>query len=381
MIGLSHMQVRMRSRQFVIAQSSRLLLLISLNVVLLKVFHLGLNGALIGNLCASVLSGLFALAVLLRSAGLQVSIKFFKEIAAFGLPYIPTVVFVYVISNADRLSLIHVGAVASLGLLALAGKMGELALMVFSGPVDNVWSPYALSVFGDANGPKKIGALYSKFVAIYVLMALGVSLAAPIGVSLLAKSDYAFASRLVPIIALGWVFNVLTTLSDIGILISKKMWMKPLANGLASVIAVALQLILTPRFGVTGAAAGTALTYMALFFIIRSISQRFYPMVTRPRDFLIIAISASVVLLGGLHFINANGSSLWWSLAASILGVSAYGIVLLLTRRYRDRRCKVDCLDTGRTRAPLIDRRCATATPCKLFCPYRSIFDGSALPP
>jgi O-antigen/teichoic acid export membrane protein len=331
MIGLSHMQVRMRSRQFVIAQSSRLLLLISINLVLLKVFHLGLNGALIGNLSASVLSGLFALAVLLRSAGLRVSTKFFKEVVAFGLPYIPTVVFVYVISNADRLALIHFGAVASLGLLALAGKMGELALMVFSGPVDNVWSPYALSIYGDANGPKKIGALYSKFVAVYVLMALGVSLAAPIGVSLLAKSDYEFAARLVPIIALGWVFNVLTTLSDIGILISKKTWMKPLANGLVSVIAVGLQFLLTPRFGVIGAAVGTALSYMALFVIIRSISQRAYRMVTRPRDFVIIAVSASAALLAGMHLIYANGSSLWWSLAASILGVSAYGIVLLLT--------------------------------------------------
>ena len=71
MIGLSHMQVRMRSRQFVIAQSSRLLLLISINFVLLKIFNLGLNGALIGNLSASVLSGLLTAIVLLRSAGLQ----------------------------------------------------------------------------------------------------------------------------------------------------------------------------------------------------------------------------------------------------------------------------------------------------------------------
>lgn len=330
MIGLSHLQVRMRSRQFVMAQSCRLLLLVSINIVLLKVLHLGLRGALIGNLSASVLSGLFTATVLLRSSGLQVSRRYFKEMVAFGLPYIPTVFFFYVIGNADRLALIHFGDVASLGLLALAGKIGELALMVFSGPVDNVWSPYALTVFNDANGPKKIGAVYTKFVAMYVFMALGVSLAAPIGVSLLAKSDYGFAARLVPIIALGWVFNVLTTLSDIGILISKKTWMKPLASGLASVIAVALQFLLTPRFGVIGAAAGTALTYMALFLIIRTIGQRVYPMETRTRDFLIIAISASAALLVGTRLIYSN-RSLWWSLAASILGVLAYALVLLIS--------------------------------------------------
>jgi O-antigen/teichoic acid export membrane protein len=330
MIGLSHLQVRMRSRQFVIVQCGRLLLLIALNVTLLRVFHLGLNGALIGNLAVAVLSGLVTAAVLLGSAGLHPSTRYFKELVTFGLPYIPAVVFSYVIGNADRLTLIHFGAVASLGLLALAAKIGELALMVFSGPVDYVWSPYALSVHAQPDGPQKIGAMYTRFVAMYVLMALGASLAAPIGVALLAKADYAFAARLVPIVAMAWFFNVLTTLSDIGILISKKTWIKPFSTGLVALIAVGLQLLLTPRFGVIGAAAGTALTYLSLFLVVRTISQRFYPMVTRPRDFLVIAGSASVALLVGLNLMDAY-SSLWMSLAVAVFGVLGCGLLFVRT--------------------------------------------------
>jgi len=196
--------------------------------------------------------------------------------------------------------------------------------------VDNVWSPYALSVYTEPDGPRKIGAVYTKFVAMYVLLALGASLAAPIGVSLLAKSDYEFAARLVPIVALAWVFNVLTTLSDIGILISKKTWIKPLASGVVAVIAVSLQFLLTPRFGVIGAATGTALTYLTLFLVIRTISQRFYSMVTRSRDFLIIAGSASLVLLAGLNIMQTY-TSLWTSLAVSVGGVSACGLLFLRT--------------------------------------------------
>lgn len=330
MVGLAYLQVRLRSRQFVIAQAIRLLLLITLNITLLRLFHLGLNGALAGNLAASVLSGSFTATVLLRSAGLRISTKLLKEIIAFGLPYIPTVIFAYIVGNADRLALIHFGAMASLGLLALAGKIGELALMVFVGPVDNVWSPYAFSVFSDANGPKKIGLLYTKLVAICVFMALGASLAAPIGVSLLTHSGYEFASRLVPIIALGWVFTVLTTLSYIGILIAKKTWMKPLASGLASVVAVALQFLLTPRFGVIGAAVATALTNMAFFLIVRTISQRLYPIMTRPRDLLIIVVAGAMPLLVGARLIYAY-PSLWVSFAASFFALLTYGVVLLRT--------------------------------------------------
>jgi O-antigen/teichoic acid export membrane protein len=150
-------------------------------------------------------------------------------------------------------------------------------------------------------------------------------------VSLLAQSEYAFAARLVPIIALAWLFNVLTTLSDIGILIAKRTWMKPLATGLVSVVAVALQYVLTPRYGVIGAAVATALTQMVLFLTVRRISQHFYPMSTRSRDFLIITISACVVFLVGMNLTYAYGS-LWVSFAASILGALGYGIVLLRTR-------------------------------------------------
>ena len=330
MIGLSYLQVRLRSRQFVTAQSVRLLLLITINITLLGLFHLGLNGALAGNLAASVLSGSFTAIVLLRSAGLRISTKLLKEIAAFGLPYIPTVIFAYIIGNADRLALIHFGAVTSLGLLALAAKIGEFALMIFIGPVDNLWCPFALSVFGDADGPKRIGLLYTKFVAMCVFMALGASLVAPIGVSVLTHSGYEFASRLVPIIALGWVFNVLTTLSDIGILIAKKTWMKPLTSGLASLVAVALQFLLTSRFGVIGAAVATTLTSMAFFLIVKTISQRFYAITTRPRDFLIIVVSGAIALLVGTSLSYAY-SSIWVTLAASFLGPLTYGGVLLRT--------------------------------------------------
>ena len=75
MVGLSHLQVRLRSRQVAITQVIRLLLLITLNITLLRLFHLGLSGALAGNIAGSVLSGSFTAIMLLRSAGFRISIN------------------------------------------------------------------------------------------------------------------------------------------------------------------------------------------------------------------------------------------------------------------------------------------------------------------
>jgi hypothetical protein len=63
---------------------------------------------------------------------------------------------------------------------------------------------------------------------------------------------------------------------------------------------------------------------------VRTISQRFYPMVTRPRDFLIVAGSASLALIAGLNIMDAYGS-LWVSLAVAVLGVAGCGLLFLRT--------------------------------------------------
>ncbi len=53
-----------------------------------------------------------------------------------------------------------------------------------------------------------------------------------------------------------------------------------------------------------------------------------WPGVRDPRDFLVIALAAAIVLLVGAHIIYAY-TSLWVCLAVSIFGVTAYGILVL----------------------------------------------------
>ena len=252
-----------------------------------------------------------------------------RKMVRFGLPYVPTLFFAYIVSNADRFAILYFGALASLGVLSLASKIGEMALMVFTAPVESVWSPFAFRVHAEPDGAQKIGALYTRYTALCVLLALGVSLAAPLAVRLLAEDSYAEASDLVPIVAFGWVFNVLAALSDIGILIAKKTYLKPRVSGAAAVLALLLQLLLTPRYGIYGAAVATALTQAAILMINRTVASRLYKMGTRQRDFLIIAVMAGVAFLVG-HAIIQRVPTVLGTLLGTAAGSAIYvGAVLL----------------------------------------------------
>ena len=328
LVGLTALQVRLRSRAFILAQGLRVTLLVSVMFTSLKVLHLGFDGALMGNVLVAMVSGAISALLLVREGGRQFSGAGFRDMVNFSLPYIPTAALSYVVGNADRFMVISIGSVASLGLLAFASKITEIGLSVFSAPVDNVWAPFAFGVCHEADGPTKIGRLYTRFAAIYILLAVGVSLASPIVIKLLASEVYEPAADLVPIVAMGWLFGVLGTMSDIGILIAKRTRWKPVLVGVCAACAIALQLVLTPRFGIVGAAVASTLTNIIGFSLVRTFSNRFYRLVLNKGHFLAMTLAACVAFLLGRE-VERVVPSLWGDVLGSAVGSAIYLVVII----------------------------------------------------
>jgi O-antigen/teichoic acid export membrane protein len=331
LIGLSFLQVRFLSLPYVCAQTARVILLVGVNYFMLAILKLGITGALLGNLLAATASGLVASILLLRWAGTRISTPTIMDLMRFGAPFIPTALFGYVLANADRLTLLHFGFAASLGLLSLASKLGEMALSVLTAPLESIWMPYAFSVHEQPDGPVKIGALFMKYVATLVFIGLLTSLAAPLIVRLLAPPEFSYASDLVPLVAIGCVFFSIATLSDIGIVIAKQTRLKPYILASTAAIAIALQLILTPRAGLVGAILGTTLTSICLYVIIDSVASRYYRFTVRSSTMLYLVLGAGFGFFAG-RYVQSAFDSLAGMILSVIVGMSIYSLVVHLTR-------------------------------------------------
>lgn len=331
LLGLAFLQVGFKSRQFMFAQCARVVTLLGLNYSFLHFMGLGLKGALLGNLLASILSGGIAAMFFIKWTGIRMSTPTLKEMVSFGLPFIPTAVFAYVISNADRLSVIHFGMVASLGLLSLASKLGDMALSLFATPIENIWMPYAFAVRDEPDGPAKIGKLYTRYAAFSLLIVVLISLGAPLAIRILATSGYQDASQLVPIVAIGCLFTNLSCLSDIGILIAKKTKLKPYVFACTAIVAVILQLAFTPIAGVVGAVVATTLTTMVHYIVISTVAARYYRFTANPRDFLSMTLGAGAAFFAG-KWVMALLPSIAGDILSILVGVIVYCLVVLQTR-------------------------------------------------
>lgn len=331
LLGMSFLQVRLNSKAFVLAQTARVLLLVAANMTALHVLKLGLNGALIGTALTSCISGAVASLYLLSWSGLRISRPTVKDMLGFGLPYIPSALFAYVATNADRIALLLFGTGAVLGLLSLASKMVEIGMSIFAAPIDNLWAPYAFRNHSEPDGAARIGRMYTQFTAVSVLLVLGICLAAPIPIKLLTTRDYQPAAELVPIVGIGWIFGLLATLSDIGILIKKRTRLKPFIMAASALSAVAFQATLVPVAGLVGAALATTCTSMVLFIIVKTVSSRLYRLETRDRDFLSIILAAAAGYFIG-KLVAAAIPSMLGDVIATLLGATIYVATIYLCR-------------------------------------------------
>jgi O-antigen/teichoic acid export membrane protein len=96
-------------------------------------------------------------------------------------------------------------------------------------------------------------------------------------VRLTTTSDFHAAAAVTPWIALGVMFQGIYLVGSIGLVITKRTMLYPVATGTAAVVSLVGYALLIPRFGLLGAAWANALAYGTLAVVTVGISLRLYP--------------------------------------------------------------------------------------------------------
>jgi len=335
-IGLAHLQVRMQSLLFVMVNLVRLVVFLGLNVILVYVMQKGVTGVLLAQV---IVTGLIALAMMVhfvRWTRLAMSVQLMKDLVRFGLPYLPASFFMYIIANSDRYFLGTSVSLESLGIYALAMKIGMVGTMLLVDPFLKVWSPFLYSHYDKPDGPELLGRVVTLFTLASVAFGLGVSVFTPIVLPWISNPEYLSASQLVPIICLATAIYSLTHLADAGILIAKQTRYKPLIFGITAAVALLVNIILIPWLGAIGAAMASVLTYTALLAVNMVISSRFYRFPVEKRRIALIFASGVVTYLVSLFVLKKLGEDSW-AMAGSVVALGIFPLLLWFAGFFTER--------------------------------------------
>lgn len=275
-IPLQVLRIGQQPGQFVRVTFVRSTGTLVLRLVLVIAAGMGVAGIVVADLVMTFVATLMLLRWFAPLVRPVFSRRVLREVLSFGLPRIPHSLANQVIAMADRYFLNAFASLRDVGLYSIGVTFG-LAPKLFLGALEFAWTPFFLGVMREPDAKRIYSTTSTYILAVLTLLVAGISAIAPDLVRLATATQFHSAAVVVPWIALGVICQGCYLVGSIGIIITKKTNLYPLATGCAAAVSLLVNGLLVPRYGLMGAAWANPIAYGTLAAVTVSFSYRKYP--------------------------------------------------------------------------------------------------------
>ena len=270
-------RVEERSAAFVSASIANILVTVGATLILVVALDKGPIGVIVGNFTGTL--AVYAVLVLYRreQLGLEFDRDLLRRMNKFGLPLVPSALFLWVTNFSDRIFLVKLADVHEVGLYSVGVRIAS-ALVLLLTAFRLAWPAFAYSIDDDAAARRTYAYVLTYLVVVTTWVATGLALLSPWIVRwITSKPDYESASRVVGPLAFSTVAFAGYMVVAIGVGRSRRTQFNWVVTGAAAIVNIALNLILIPPYGMMGAAFATIAAYTTMFLGMAWWSQRIYP--------------------------------------------------------------------------------------------------------
>lgn len=303
LIPFAHLRMEGKAKHFAALKLFNIVLTVVLNLVLLLMFRMGIEGIFLSNLAASAVTVLLLLQVVFRNMALRWNSLLHKALLRFALPSVPSYLASMMIQVIDRPILEALTDKATVGIYQANYRLGIFMMLIVS-TFDFAWRPFFLSNASEPNAKR----LFARVLTYFFLLMTGCFLLIsffindvvtfPIyhGKSIIAP-EYWSGLPIVPIVLAAYIFLGVANTMVAGIYIEKQTKKLPLITFVGAAVNVIANLLLIPSFGITGAAVATLLSYAAMAAVLYVIVQKVYPVEYEFGKMIKIVVAAALVFL------------------------------------------------------------------------------------
>jgi O-antigen/teichoic acid export membrane protein len=309
-------------------------LVLSTSIYLVVGLHMDVMGALLGTLAGTAVAAIAGLWTVRSAVDWQLLTSEAWPVAArmlkLGAPLVPAAAALWVVSFSNTFFVARLLSTGDAGVFRVGAQIASvLGIAVYA--FQYAWSPFSLSI---AKAPDA-HRVYSRVAMLYTAGSVGSAVllggAAPI-VLLLAKGDYAPASSVIGLLALGAASVGLYYISALGLNLAQRTGHVGWTNMVAALANVVLNAALIPIWGIIGAAIAALVANLLLVVLLYIMSQRVYPI---PFDGVRMAwvwLTGSVAVAIAAAFNVMVQPSVWMSLAFTTVLMLGYVVVLFLLK-------------------------------------------------
>ena len=269
-------RVEERSVAFVCASLANIFLTIGLTLLLVVVYEQGPLGVIVGNLSGTLIVYLSLLGYRREQLGLEFDRGLLREMNRFGVPLVPTALFLWVTNFSDRFFLVKLADVAEAGVYSVGVRIASAMVLLLTA-FRTAWPAFAYSIRDEDEARQTYAYVLTYLTVVTAWVALALSLLAPWLVDLLADDAFGEAADVVGPLAFSTVAYAAYIVVAIGVGRARRTQFNWVVTGIAALVNVALNLALIPAYGMIGAAIATVAAYATMAVGMAWWAQRIYP--------------------------------------------------------------------------------------------------------
>lgn len=270
-----------------------------LSILFVVVWDKGVAGVLYGRLIGDALTAAFGF-VLIR---LQLVARFdgavLRRMLAYGAPLIPVAVAYWVMQYADRWALAHFRDLATVGIYAVAVKMGAAMMLVVSA-FHLAWGPFAFARARDPQAGRLFSRVLTLFVAVASTVALALGLFAPEALQVIVPGAYARAALPGGLLCFAAVAHGAYYIAALGANLSYRTDLLAWTSLVAAAINVGLNLVLVRPLGIRGVSIATLVGFALSSALLYAWAQRVHPIPFRGVRAAFLFLAGVATLLAGV---------------------------------------------------------------------------------
>ncbi len=290
----------------------------------------GVFGMLFAKLMGRLIISFFAGYYLFKFIKIHFRWSHLKKALIYSTPLIPHFLSHWVLSSSDRLVLEYYLPLSEVGIYNVGYTIGtSLSIIAIAG--NNSLIPlYGKLKLDSDESVKNIISLTTYYILVVVTLGLFILLCSKSFVNYFIDISYNSSVIVIPWVILGFVFMAFyyTQINLLTITLGRTR-LVGIATALAAITNLVLNIIFIPKFGISGAAITTSLTYLLLFLGVLIVAYNEFALKFEYwRFFKILAISVIVYFV----FISIKVNNLLQEILLVFFTMLLYLIIMALTR-------------------------------------------------
>ncbi|MBP5287900.1 MAG: polysaccharide biosynthesis C-terminal domain-containing protein [Elusimicrobiales bacterium] len=332
LIPFADLRMRHESKKFALVKSAGITVNALLNVLLIAVFHYGIEAVFVANIVASLLQAIVLIPEfrVFSMKNLPGTGSIIKAMLAYAWPLFIAGAGTMIVQIFDRPVMLKVMTASDVGIYQASVKLG-IFMQLLVNMFDTAWRAFVIERIGRPGAEQIFAKVFTYFTAaglaawLFLSFFTGDIVQLKIyGKSLFGPKYWGALNLLPAFFGANLLYGIYVNLLA-PVIITKKTWISLVVTIISSLISIAGNIYLIPRAGMKGGAAALLVSYAVMCVLMFIMGRKVYKIPYEFRKITVITAAAALCFIPG-YLISGP-----WSLLTRILCSVAFPALIWFT--------------------------------------------------